>query len=194
MGYLDQDILFFFGASLLIIGFVLMFLAVYDFPPIYEFEFQDSLLKLFIINENNNLCLYNCQFKEPSRGESEKEKELDKVFSGGIIGIDGIVSAITDTRDQKLNKIRLGDIFILLEKSGDSVKRPLIYALVVKKDLNSTHYALNEIKNQFENFYGEILNSDLEMIGSGKTQLFGSFDVIIKNIFKQSGGETNDFL
>lgn len=185
---LNQDILFFIGVAFLVIGFILMFIAVYDFPPIYEFEFQDSLLKLFIIDQHTNICLYNAQFGENTTKKTNKEKNIDKVFSGGIIGIDSIVSAITNTKDKNLNKIEQGDTYILLEKSGDMVNKRLVYALVVKKDLTSTRYALKKIKNQFESFYREILNSNIKMIES-QNQLFSSFDVILNDIIKLDGGK-----
>jgi hypothetical protein len=91
-----------------------------------------------------------------------------------------VLSEITNTKGEAINKIQQPDSFILLEYSS-GISFQLIYALIVKKDLKSNNYFLKAIKNQFESFYREILR-ELDNLKGSEEQLFGSFDVIIENI------------
>ena len=171
------NILFLVGVSTLIAGFLIAMVGVYSFPAFYEFKWKENLLQLFIINQANNMCLYYRNFSEI---ESERTGDYKKLFSGGISGIDSIISAITDTRGEKINKIKQVDSLILLEYGSD-ISTQITYALVVKTDLKSNLYFLKSIKNQFESFYQKLL-SELDDIKGSEEQLFGSFDIILKSI------------
>ncbi len=166
------------GMILLIIGFITALVGLYTFPSFYGFKWEGNILKLFIINEKNNVCLYSHDF---SKIKSEyTQKDYEQVFSVGIIGIDIVLSAITNTRGEKINKIKQADSLILLEYSS-GISSQLIYALVVKKDLKSNMNFLKSIKKQFESFYKEILK-ELDSLRGNEEQLFGSFDVIIEDV------------
>ncbi|MFX1258365.1 MAG: hypothetical protein ACFFAN_10930 [Promethearchaeota archaeon] len=172
------NILFFVGIVLLLTGLIVISLGVYEFPAFYEFKWKENLLGLFIINQVNNNCLYHHDFSERKFGGTGKHYK--KLFSGGIIGIDSVLSAITDTRDEKISKIKQADSFILLEYEN-SFSYQIAYALVVKNDLKSNRYFLKSLKYQFESFYKEML-SEIDNLKGSEEQLFGSFDVIIENI------------
>ncbi|MFX1394210.1 MAG: hypothetical protein ACFFAH_11605 [Promethearchaeota archaeon] len=171
------NILFSVGIFTLIAGFLISMVGVYSFPAFYEFKWKENLLRLFIINQENNMCLY---YRDFSEFETKHIGDYKKLFSGGISGIDSILSAITNTRGEKINKIKQVDSFILLEYGSD-ISSHITYALVVKTDLKSNHYFLKSIKNQFESFYQKLL-SELDNIKGSEEQLFGSFDIILKNI------------
>jgi hypothetical protein len=100
----------------------------------------------------------------------------------GIIGIDMVLSEITNTKGETINKIQRPDSLILLEY-GSGISSHIIYALIVKKDLKSNSYFLKLIRNQFESFYKEILKELDEFKGS-EEQLFGSFDVLLENLLQ----------
>jgi len=171
-------IIFFIGASLLTVGFILSLGGLYTFPAFYGFKWEGNILKLFIINQKNNVCLYSRDF---SKIKSEpKQRDYEHFFSVGIIGIDMILSEITNTQGETINKIQQPDSLILLEY-GSGISSQIIYALIVKKDLKSNRYFLKTIKNQFESFYKEILR-ELDNIKGNEEQLFGSFDIIIEDL------------
>jgi len=175
-GYLTY--ISFIGIILFTIGFFFSFIGLYEFPSLYGFKWEGNILKLFIINQENSLCLYSHDF---SKLKSEtKQKDYEQLFSVGIIGIDSILSAITDTRGEKINKIKQIDSLILLEY-GSGILSEIIYALVVRKDLKNNINFLKAIKNQFESFYKEIL-SKLDTLKGSEEQLFGSFDIIIEDM------------
>lgn len=184
-----SNILFFIGIGFLTIGFTIMFLAAYNFPSYLEFKWMDNLNHLCIIDINKNSCLYSYDF--PKRSEramyqTEMEREIGQgkskeLFSGGIIGIDVIIAAVTNTQNEKIDKIKHGDLFILLEHGTNFPQ--ITYALVVSKELKIIRYFINSLKNQFESFYNEIL-LNLKDIKENEKLLFGSFDVIIKNFLK----------
>jgi hypothetical protein len=156
-------------------------LGVYAFPAFYEFKWEENILSLFIINQNNRFCLYCRDFSE--LGLREQQKNYEMLFSAGIIGIDNILSIITNTKDEKVNKIKQPESLILLEY-GSEIAPQIIYALVVKKDLKSNTYFLKTIKKQFESFYKEILSEIVNLKGN-EEQLFKSFDIILKDIIYQ---------
>ncbi|MFX1338828.1 MAG: hypothetical protein ACFFDK_09485, partial [Promethearchaeota archaeon] len=171
-------IIFSIGISLLIVGFMLTLVGLYAFPAFYGVKWEGNILKLYIINEKNNICLYSHDFSKVKSEQTQKADE--QLFSVGVIGIDIVLSAITNTRGEKINKIKQADSLILLEYGSDFSPQ-IIYALVVRKDLKSNIYFLKSIKNQFENFYKEILK-ELDSLKGSEEQLFGSFDIIIEDV------------
>ena len=176
--------LLFIGIIFLISGFIVASLGVYAFPVFYEFKLKENLLKLYIINQDNNYCLFSHDFSDIKQQDTHIDHET--LFSGGIIGIDIIISLITDTTNENINKIKQADSFILLEY-GTQLSSNIIYTLVVKNDIKSNRYFLKSIKDQFESFYKEML-SELDNIKGSKELLFSSFEVLINNIIYSMGG------
>jgi len=186
------DIFFFTGVSVLLTGFIILFFSGYEFPPFYEFEFRENLSKLFIINQKDNTCLYYCNLIEVVVQVTQKNKNIseisrtssDEIFSGGIQGIESVITAITGTQTEKIDKIKHEDAFILLEYG--TVAPSITYALVVRKDLSSLRYLLQSIKSKFELYYKDILlNLDKFSEMKGQGRLFEDFDPIIKNMLKR---------
>ena len=174
---------FFLGTSVLILGFIVIFISSYNFPAFYEFEWRDNLMTFFIINEITATLLYSYDFIVEGK-KSALSNESTQYFSSGLLGLENIISTITLTKDQKLKQIKHGDALILLIYSSNQTI-PIIYALVVKKDLNSFKYVLNTLKNQFESFYKEVLlNFEKLNLKDNEGQLFKSFDLIINDILR----------
>jgi len=174
-------ILSFIGISLIIMGMLSALFGVYGFPALFEFRWREHLLKLFIINRKNNACLYAYDFSQIK--EQNIQKDYKELFSGGITGIDSILSVITNTKTEKIYKIEQQDSLILLEYGSDLIPQlpQLTYALVIKKDLKSNRYFLRSIKNQFESFYKEVL-TNIDKIEGNVELLFGSFDLILNDL------------
>ena len=120
---------------------------------------------------------------DPNAPLMPKEKNREDVFSGGLVGIDSIISTITNTQDEKINKIKQGNSLILLEH-GSGLTSQLDYVLIVSKEQKAFRMFLNTLKNQFESFYKEILLNLDEIVGTPEL-LFLSFDIIIENIVHQ---------
>ncbi|MHA1291404.1 MAG: hypothetical protein ACTSQJ_01905 [Promethearchaeota archaeon] len=183
LGIGTTEITFFIGVSLLIVGFTIIFFSAIDFPPFYEFEYQLYLLKLFIINQKKNSLLYTYEFLGADKKKIPKE-DKDKLMSGGLTGIEIIISAITNTQNERIKVIKQEGSYILLEY-GTKYSTPIVYALLVKKDLKSIRYFLNLLKVQFENFFKEILENFEEFDLAGQDErLFSSFDIILENLIK----------
>jgi hypothetical protein len=163
---------------LLIIGFIIALMGLFTFPSLYGYKWDKNILKLFIINQEDNKCLYSYDFVE--RKSDTNQKDYEKIFSVGIVGIDMILSEITNTKRETMNKIKQSDSLILLEY-GSGIVSQIIYVLVVKKDRKSNRIFLKSIKNNFESFYREILK-ELKYLKGSEEQLFGSFDIIIKDM------------
>lgn len=175
-GFYPLNILIFMGISLLMAGLIIVLLGVNSFPAFYELKWKENLLRLIIIDQKNHTSLYSHDFSE----FKSKHEDYKRLFSGGITGIDSILSAITKTEGEKMNKIKQADSLILLEY-GTRFPLQIAYALIVKEDLDSNRFFLKSIKNQFEAFYKEILSEVDSFIGS-EEQLFGSFDIILKSL------------
>ncbi len=175
--------LIFLGIALFIIGLVIILTAIFRFPPFLEVNWQLNLLKLFVINQKDNVCLYTHEFRKSEENLDESRGKQDNLlFSGGISGIDSIISAITNTKTEKINTIKQGDSYILLDY-GTKFPVPIVFALVVKQNLNSIRYFLSNIKLQFESFYKEILlNFEMLNLEGKEAQLFESYDIILKNL------------
>jgi hypothetical protein len=180
------DLLFLMGFFFMITGLSLMFVALQNFPPILEFQWKDNLLKLVIFNQINYSCLYEFDFpgqiskKKPNDFELSHKDET-QLFSGGIIGIDRIISAITNTQEEKIKKIKQGNSYIFLDYSTTYKQLPITYSLVVKENLKSIRYFLSSVKDQFESFYKDLLNK-LDALGGNVEKFFGSFEVILNDL------------
>ncbi|MFX1569145.1 MAG: hypothetical protein ACFFCV_12345 [Promethearchaeota archaeon] len=185
-----NEIFYFTGVIILLFGFIIISFSIYEFPPFYEFEWKENLLKLFIINQNTKEYIYYHDFKDKFEIENELIDSFDdisqhdrvKLHSSGIIGIEDIITTITDTKEEKIDKIEQKDSVILLNYS--SIIPYITYALIIRKDLLSLEHLLDSIKLQFEAFYREIL-LNLEDLKGDQELLFKSFDIILKNILNQ---------
>jgi hypothetical protein len=181
------DILRYLGVSILFIGFGLVISGIYNFPSFYEFQWKENLIKLFIVNQQKNSILYKKDFTDISA--SLKDKGLDMVisditaveqlFKGGIKGIDKILAEISYSRDKNLQEIKKGEVIVLLEYGSEKFSH-ILYALIVRNPLKSYRVFLTKIKNQFENFYKELLIEDFGR--KREEQLFKSFDIILKTL------------
>jgi len=168
------------------LGLMIIFLGVFRIPPFLEFQWEKNLLYLYVIDSQNLKSLYRCDFEEllantdfPNTKISEN-KIMKDFFPNGYIGIDKIITAITDTKNEKIEKIEHGNFLILVEQ-GDEPQSSIIFTLLVKKETNSMRFFLKTLKNKFQNFYGNLLLYG-EFLEGREIQVFSSFDFILKNI------------
>ena len=185
-----KEIIYYCGVGLLTTGFIIIFISAYDFPPFYEFEWKDALLKFFVFNQNDYSIIYYCNLEEISklldaplelRIEYSKTSG-DRIFSGGISGIETVVNSITDSKGEKINRIQQEDSLILLEYGTDPSF--VTYALLIKKDMKSIYHFLKSLKRVFEVLFKEIL-LNLDDLKENKDLIFGSFDSIIKDFLRK---------
>ena len=106
----------------------------------------------------------------------------DRIFSGGISGIETVVNSITDSKGEKINRIQQEDSLILLEYGTDPSF--VTYALLIKKDMKSIYHFLKSLKRVFEVLFKEIL-LNLDDLKENKDLIFGSFDSIIKDFLRK---------
>ena len=170
------------GVFLLILGTMIIFFGVYRFPAFLEFDWKKSLLMLYIINNNNFKPLFIYDFTSKIE-TTQKRIKKDQLFPGGIIGIDSVISTITNQAKKSINKIHHSDLYFYIEHSDEPVDY-ITYVLLVKKDLKSFNFFIQLIKKQFQSFYSEIL-IDLEKY-KNQFEFFSSFDVILNDILAES--------
>jgi len=182
----SSTILLFFFTLSFIAGFIIILSGIFGFPAFFELNWEENLINLFIINQKNNNCLFKYNFSgifQERRILKEKnedyQKSFEDLFLGGITGIDRIIAEITNTKNEKINKIKREDSLVFLEY-GSKFFSNITYALITKKDLNSNLYFLKSLKKKFEYIFKEVLN-DLEDFEE-KEQLFKNFDVIIDDL------------
>jgi len=186
---LFQTNIYIISILLILIGIILGFIGVYNFPAFLEFQWKANLQKLYIFEQKNYKILYWYDFlrindhnyvlnNSPSH-EITKERIL---FSRGISGIDQIITQITSYREEKINKIEHGDSFIFLEY-GDEPLSSITYALIVKKDMFSMRYFLMNVKKQFQTIYSGFL-TNINIIDGIEDKLFSSFDNDLKMILE----------
>ncbi|MFX1365340.1 MAG: hypothetical protein ACFFCE_03480 [Promethearchaeota archaeon] len=180
-----NEIIYYTGICVLIIGFIIISFSVINFPPFYEFEWRKNLIKLFIINQQNKSCIYSYDFIEKFKDKNAQNqnhlKQFENLFSKGILGIESIIGIITNTKGKGLNEIEKGDYHIFLEDSQYPFY--LTFVLIVKVHLISTPHLLKSIKGRFELFFREIL-LNLNNFSEEYSQLFSSFDNIMNQILQ----------
>ncbi|MBY9014295.1 MAG: hypothetical protein KGD68_01250 [Candidatus Lokiarchaeota archaeon] len=175
-----NEIMYFIGVLDLFIGFLIIYFSVYNFPPLYEFEWRDNLIKLFIFNPNNFKTLYHLDLVQNSHSNNYSEN-IDRIFSKGISGIEKIIALITNTKTERINKIQQEDFLIMFEYGNTPFS--LIYALIVKKDLNSSKHLLKIVRIQFESFFKEII-LNLDNIEEDQESIFTSFNDMMEEILQ----------
>ena len=175
-----NEIVYFTGVLVLFIGFLIMYFSVYNFPPFYEFEWRENLIKLFIFNSNDFKTLYLLDLVQNSRSNNHSEN-INEIFSKGISGIEKIITLITDTKTERINKIQQDDFLIMFEYGN--VPLSLIYVFIVKKDLISSKHLLKIVRIRFESFFKEIL-LNLDNIDEDQEKLFNNFNNIMEKILQ----------
>ncbi len=186
--YQYQEIYLISLIPVLISGLAIIFFGVYRFPAFLEFDWKKYLHRLYIINQQDFSLLYLFDFSKflldnnITKRQSLEYEAKEKILSKGIIGINQIVSIITDTQDKKINKIEQGDFLILIEYS-DEYMTPIVFALLINKEMNSVVYFLNIIKREFLNFYKDIL-PNLHLFKGSEQELFSNFNNYLVNLIK----------
>jgi hypothetical protein len=195
-GYIPSYVLFqqysqilqLISALIFICGLLIVILSVYRFPAFLEFKWKENLLSVFIINQRNLKVIYTFDFKEIKDKKKNQIKELPLLrenkllFSSGIIGIDDIISIITNTNNENIERIREGEFLILLNH-GDEPLSFITYCLLVNKDMNSFSYFLKIIKNEFQSIYNNLL-INLNVLKGSKKLIFSSFDKILNKMIE----------
>lgn len=177
-----EQIIYYMGVSILLIGFIIIIFSVVDFPPFYEFEWRDNLVHLYVINRDTYESIYSYNFRNKNEEFFKKTSNLDdKLVSTGLVGIDIIMSKITGTKEKNIHKIKHQNSYILLEYGSEPFN--IVYALIINKDLISLTHFLQNVKYQFESFYREIL-LQLNRFDKNQQLLFGSFNVIVESLMR----------
>jgi len=193
------EIMSFIASSFLFIGLLFIFFAIFKESRVYMGKDQGGWLNVqewehdlemrecancgYGLREEWTECPICQTLVDPNAPLIPKEKNREDIFSGGLVGIDSIISTITNTEDEKINKIKQGNSLILLEH-GSGFTSQLDYVLIVRQEQRSFRMFLNTLRNQFESFYKEILLNLNELEGTPDL-LFLSFDIIIENIVHQ---------
>lgn len=174
------------STPLLVAGFTMVFLGIYRFPGLLEFDWKDNLKQLFIIDNQRYKLLYSINIENLINGdlnaEGQNSEDKETFFSKGLLGIEEIISTITNTSDKKIKQITHRDFFLLLNHGSEEYSS-MTYSLVVNKDMESLRYFLKYIKQEFENNFKSILINIEDIEGSEK-KIFSGFDDILKNMIK----------
>lgn len=168
---------------LIILNLLIIFFGAFNFPVFMEFNWKEKISKIYIVDKRTFNILYTFDFtklftfKDDQIGIPLKPAENQLIFSRGIIGINAIISGITNN-----NKIEIihQDGLIILLKHGDDPFSFLLFCLIVKKEMNSINYFFKTIKSKFQEQYKNIL-PNLDDIEGNEVNIFKNFDETIKN-------------
>jgi len=178
---LINELFLYFLTIALIIGQAIIFFGIYQFPAFLEFDWKQNLIKMYIINHHDYSELFSYDFIDIPEKLGDNQTSAEKIFTRGLVGIDQIVSAITHTENKRIKKIDQEDVHIILDYGDEPV--PLIYALIVFKEMNSTKYLLKTMSKKFDKFYKHIL-LDLEAVKGKEAQIFSTFNAKLIKILE----------
>ena len=176
------------AAPIFIIGLLIVFLGIYRFPAFLEFEWKENLLELYIVDKRNFKLIYEFYFQSKidknhiKQIKSLKNQKTELFISRGIFGIDEIISLITKTEKENIEKIHQEDFIIILEYANEPISF-IILCLLIKKEMNSSSYFLKMVKNNFELLYKNII-LNIDSLEGTESKLFQSFDKTIKELIK----------
>jgi len=169
-------------------GLLIFFVGLFRFPAFLEFDWEKNLLNLYIIDDKGKSALYACDFsvimdkKNLNEQDVTPPKKTQDLFSSGIVGIDSIYAAITNSKSERIGKIEHSDSIILLEY-GDEPIQFITYALVARKEMISIRFFLKSVKKKFQNTYQNILVS-LDKLRDEVELVFSSFDYDIVELLE----------
>jgi len=176
------------AAPIFIIGLLIVFLGIYRFPAFLEFQWKENLLELYIVDKRNFKLIYEFYFQSKidknhiKQIKSLKNQKTELFISRGIFGIDEIISLITKTEKENIEKIHQEDFIIILEYANEPISF-IILCLLIKKEMNSSSYFLKMVKNNFELLYKNII-LNIDSLEGTESKLFQSFDKTIKELIK----------
>ena len=174
------------STSLMLSGFIIVFIGVINFPAFLEFHWKENLYSLLIFDRRNLKILYNFSFKDLIK-INNKNKD-NQLFSRSITGIDHILGEITHQKDEKINIIDRGDYVILLE-SADFPLENITYALIAKENMHSLRYFLANVKIRFHELFREVLVR-LRLFEGKEEKIFSAFDAeLIRELEINGGGK-----
>ncbi|MBD3229065.1 MAG: hypothetical protein GF329_12830 [Candidatus Lokiarchaeota archaeon] len=150
-------------STIIIIGFIAILRSEETLPDTSELDWFSAIQHLYIIY-HNGICMYNYPFR-PSKSD-------DQLFAGGITGISTMIQELTENKS-RLKAIRQERGIVLLEY-GEFIT----YVLICSKELTVLHNKLQELQNEFEDFYEDIIPS-----WNGNDSVFIPTRKIIEKIF-----------
>ncbi|MFW9987070.1 MAG: hypothetical protein ACFFC3_00240 [Candidatus Odinarchaeota archaeon] len=181
---LQQSIIAIIYNPIVILGQLIVFYAIFGFPIFLEFNWQENLLSFYIINSDKTQVLFHYNFIKNNKKLLEADKDLkgareyNVIFPEGIIGIEKIISRVTESPENKIEKIKQGENLILLNY-GEGDLSFLMYCIFVKKEMISIKYFLKLIGNRFTELYKNVV-LDLNAIEGKESQIFLDFNNEIK--------------
>ncbi len=157
------------GAIFQLIGLVLLSLFFITLPPFSEFDWQDKIEVVFVINKGG-LCLFHKAF-------IEKYETMDEhLISAAITSVNVLLEELTGSKGK-------GGISVL-KKKGQTVviwAGKLIWGvLYTTEDLNFTKVVLKNFVEKFETLYRNIL-----LNWDGDLNIFQSAEIIANDIFRK---------
>ena len=176
----QQNIITLIYSPVVILGQLIVFYAIFGFPIFLEFNWQENLLSLYIIDSDRLKIIFHYNFIKNNKEHLEIKQDFKDsrkyniLFSSGIIGIDNIISIITKSKESKIERIKQGENQILLNH-GEGDLTFLAYCILVKKEMISIRYFLKLIRNKFTEFYRNVL-LDLDAIEGKESQIFLDFN------------------
>lgn len=185
-----SDILQIISVPFFILGLMTIFLGVYKFPTFLEFGWREHVLNLFIANKTNYKILYSFDFKHiktTSKSiENTKDVTNDKefFFSRGVIGIDNIISIISNSKNKSIQQIKHGD-FLILINYGEEPFSFIVFCLLVEREMKSLNYFIKKIKEEFQRMYSPVLYNITQLeLEDQEKKIFSGFDEILMGMIK----------
>jgi hypothetical protein len=169
---------------LIILGQLIIFYAFYDFPVFLEFKWQENLDSFYVIDKKRLKLIYNYNFRTKSSEIVEASSDKNVFFSRGLIGIESIISLITKTKGDKIQRINQEDQ-IMIFNYGTNGLESLIFCIIVDDDMVSMTFFLKVLQKLFQNRFKLLLN-DIEAIEGRENIIFDKFKEEIDNLLIKS--------
>jgi hypothetical protein len=178
-----EDFLNTLAIQLINLSILITFPAIYRMHDFLDLDWKHDLVKLFILNQNTNEIMYssNFSFLEDREIIFDNDDEVNKLLSGGIVGINDIIAKIIKSNRKKIYRMKQQNILILLEYGENSLDF-LIFALLVRKEFEPFYIFLRRLKHNFLEIYKE-----LPLLGLNKNidkSISSDYDLIIEKILK----------
>ncbi|MFX0134573.1 MAG: hypothetical protein ACFFDN_13110 [Candidatus Hodarchaeota archaeon] len=158
-----------FGAVLQLISFGLIFYFFVRLPPFSEFDWQDKVEEILLLDKSSGLCTFYKSF-------IDKDAKITEVLmSGAITSVNIMLDELIPATDAKIS---------IIEKKGKIVNiffsKFITGVLISTEKLNSLIFYLKQFIERVENLYQNVL-----LDWDGNIDIFNPLENIVTEMFSK---------
>jgi hypothetical protein len=166
---------------IIIVGLTMIELGAFYLPPFDDFLWMDDLLALYVFDKSTRMILFKKIFDLKTitalpfaNKDIGNNRATEDTFLEGVGGISDMLSETLQDSEEKVELIDQGAVKLLLTYEGS-----LIFILLAKQKLPILNWKLNDFKDTFILFYGDLVERF-----ANNPEKFAPVEELVSRIFR----------